>query len=260
MGFVGSGRGGFVRVPRRVGDELVMRTFRWNAPIIIGAGALVLSVFALAPLPLKAGESGAEVTGALEGRQLGLNELKARLDQSDRAAAMQALDLALSELGDGVTLVWRRPERELVGRIKPVSAFRDDQAAFAAMSSTRSRSAPISGRSKALLAGSLTAPGLFGVNGGLDVSSQSGRGCRFGRFGARKQGRSRARRRQKSGSRRSGRARSIPSRKCGSTGADRAVSPPFASAGGDGTKRLSSRRWPQSACGIKPFGPAVAAL
>ena len=103
-----------------------MRTFRWNAPIIIGAGALVLSVFALAPLPLKAGESGAEVTGSLEGRQLGLNELKARLDQSDRAAAMQALELALSELGDGVTLVWRRPERELVGRIKPVSAFRDD--------------------------------------------------------------------------------------------------------------------------------------
>ena len=103
-----------------------MRTFRWNAPIIIGAGALVLAVFALAPLPLKAGESGADVTGSIEGRQLGLNELKARLDQSDRAAAMQALELALSELGDGVTLVWRRPERELVGRIKPVSAFRDD--------------------------------------------------------------------------------------------------------------------------------------
>ena len=104
-----------------------MRTFRWNAPIIIGAGALVLSVFALAPLPLKAGESGADVTGSIEGRQLGLNELKARLDQSHRAAAMQALELALSELGDGVTLVWRLPERELVGRIKPVSAFRDDQ-------------------------------------------------------------------------------------------------------------------------------------
>jgi surface antigen len=67
------------------------------------------------------------VTGALEGRQLGLNELKARLDQSDRAAAMQALDLALSELGDGATLVWQRPERGLMGRIKPVSAFRDDQ-------------------------------------------------------------------------------------------------------------------------------------
>jgi len=104
-----------------------MRTFRWNAPIIIGAGALVLSVFAPAPLPLKAGESGAEVAVASEGQQLGLTELKARLDQSDRVAAVQALDLALSELGDGVTLVWQRPERRLVGRIKPVSAFRDDK-------------------------------------------------------------------------------------------------------------------------------------
>ena len=104
-----------------------MRTFRWNAPIIIGAGALALSLFAPAPLPLKAGESGAERLAASEGQQLGLSELKARLDRSDRAAAMQALELALSELGDGVTLVWRRPERDLVGRIKPVSAFRDDQ-------------------------------------------------------------------------------------------------------------------------------------
>jgi surface antigen len=64
---------------------------------------------------------------AAEGQQLGLNELKARLDRSDRTAAMQALELALSEVGDGVTLVWQRPERSLIGRIKPVSAFRDDK-------------------------------------------------------------------------------------------------------------------------------------
>jgi len=62
-----------------------------------------------------------------EGRQSGLSQLKARLDRSDRVAAVQALELALSELGDGVTLVWQRPERGLVGRVKPVSAFRDDQ-------------------------------------------------------------------------------------------------------------------------------------
>jgi len=104
-----------------------MRTFRWNAPIIIGAGALALSLFAPAPLPLMAGENGADMAAASEGQQLGLSELKARLDQSDRVAAVQALELALSELGDGVTLVWQRPERRLVGRIKPVSAFRDDQ-------------------------------------------------------------------------------------------------------------------------------------
>jgi surface antigen len=69
---------------------------------------------------------GADRPPAAQG-QLGLGELKARLDQSDRLAARQALELALSELGDGVTLVWQRPERKLEGRIKPVSAFRDDR-------------------------------------------------------------------------------------------------------------------------------------
>jgi surface antigen len=64
---------------------------------------------------------------ASESQQLGLGDLKARLDASDRLAAMQALELALSELGDGVTLVWQRAERHLEGRIKPVSAFRDDR-------------------------------------------------------------------------------------------------------------------------------------
>jgi len=67
------------------------------------------------------------VAAASEGQQLGLSELKARLDRSDRVAAVQALELALSELGDGVTLVWQRLERGLVGRIRPVSAFRDDR-------------------------------------------------------------------------------------------------------------------------------------
>jgi len=104
-----------------------MRTFHWNAPIIIGAGALTLLSFAPAPFPLMAGESGADLAVVSEGQQLGLNELKARLDRSDRVAAVQALELALSELGDGVTLIWQRPERGLVGRIKPVSAFRDDK-------------------------------------------------------------------------------------------------------------------------------------
>ena len=121
------GAGVSVEYRVKFGDEWVMRTFRWNAPIIIGAGALALSLFALAPLPLKAGESGAEGLRPLKGQQLGLGELKARLDRSDRVAAVQALKLALSELGDGVTLVWQRPERGLVGRIKPVSAFRDDR-------------------------------------------------------------------------------------------------------------------------------------
>lgn len=103
-----------------------MRTFRWNAPIIMGAGALLVSILAPASPPLKAEERAAQATaGALPAS--GLNELRARLDRSDRQAAYQALALALDELGDGVTLVWRRPARGLVGKIKPVSAFRDDK-------------------------------------------------------------------------------------------------------------------------------------
>jgi surface antigen len=43
----------------------------------------------------------------------------------DRIVALKALELALTELGDGTTLVWQRPGRGLVGRVKPVSAFRD---------------------------------------------------------------------------------------------------------------------------------------
>ncbi len=104
-----------------------MRTFRWNAPIM-GAGALLVSILAPASPPLKAEEMGAPATTtATAPAASGLNELRTRLDQSDRQAAYQALQLALDELGDGVTLVWKRPARGLVGKIKPVSAFRDDK-------------------------------------------------------------------------------------------------------------------------------------
>jgi surface antigen len=113
-----------------------MRTFRGNAPIIIGAGALVLSLFAPASPPLKA-EDGAnvpapQVTAALPEAAtsletpLTLAELRAKLDASDRAVALKALELALTELGDGTTLLWRRPARQLAGAVRPVSAFRDD--------------------------------------------------------------------------------------------------------------------------------------
>ena len=116
-----------------------MRTFQWNAPIM-GAGALVLCVLLPALVPLKAEDRGAhmvlpvyetvptdtvtEPNGSLSGS---LAELKTTLDRSDRAVALKALQMALTELGDGVTLVWRRQASQLTGRVKPVSAFRDTQ-------------------------------------------------------------------------------------------------------------------------------------
>jgi surface antigen len=108
-----------------VGDELVKRTFRWNAPIIIGAGALVLLSLVPAPSPIKPIASGAKAEQASNEGKSSFRQLKAQLDWSDRIAALKALELALSELGDGTTLVWQRRERHLVGRIRPDSPFHD---------------------------------------------------------------------------------------------------------------------------------------
>jgi surface antigen len=89
----------------------------------------VLSVLSPALSPLQAEENGADDVAmmATSHTPQGLTELKSSLDHSDRMVALQALQMALTELGDGVTLVWRRPVSQLVGRIRPVSAFRDDQ-------------------------------------------------------------------------------------------------------------------------------------
>src|SRR5262245_9758345 len=98
-----------------------MRTLRLKAPIIVGVGALLFLVIAPAPPPLKADDWRVVVT-----REASEPTLKTMLDGNDRQAAAQALQFAMNELGDGVTLVWRRPEHALEGRVKPVSAFRDD--------------------------------------------------------------------------------------------------------------------------------------
>jgi hypothetical protein len=111
-----------------------MRTVHRNAPIIIGAGALALLLVASASLSIFAGEppyTGSVVidTESAEstGQPAAFAELRARLDGTDRAVALNALQVALTELGDGATLIWKRPSRELTGVIKPVSAFRDGE-------------------------------------------------------------------------------------------------------------------------------------
>jgi surface antigen len=53
--------------------------------------------------------------------------LRSKLDKSDRDVAFKALEIALTQLGDGATLVWKRPKSGLSGIIKTISAFRDDE-------------------------------------------------------------------------------------------------------------------------------------
>lgn len=55
-----------------------------------------------------------------------IRDLKSSLDHTDHLAALKALQLALDEVGDGSTFVWRRKSNKLKGAIKPTSVFRDD--------------------------------------------------------------------------------------------------------------------------------------
>ncbi|MEC9368070.1 MAG: hypothetical protein VX871_05195 [Pseudomonadota bacterium] len=56
---------------------------------------------------------------------LSLDELRARLDENDRLTVLQALKIALDEVGDGGAFIWHKRHRQLKGVIKPTSAFRD---------------------------------------------------------------------------------------------------------------------------------------
>ncbi len=48
-----------------------------------------------------------------------------RLDTSDRVATLEAVHLALSELGDGSSYVWHRRNGRLSGIISPTASFKD---------------------------------------------------------------------------------------------------------------------------------------
>lgn len=52
-------------------------------------------------------------------------EFKAPLDENDEIAALEALQLALSEVGDGAAYVWQRRNGRLSGYVKPTMSFRD---------------------------------------------------------------------------------------------------------------------------------------
>jgi hypothetical protein len=50
---------------------------------------------------------------------------KASLDASDAEAALKAIHLGLTEVGDGSTFVWHRAHGRLRGTVRPTSSFRD---------------------------------------------------------------------------------------------------------------------------------------
>jgi surface antigen len=54
-----------------------------------------------------------------------LAELKAALDESDAIAALEAVQVALTEVGDGATYIWHRRNGRLSGAVQPTGSFKD---------------------------------------------------------------------------------------------------------------------------------------
>jgi len=50
---------------------------------------------------------------------------KALLDENDEIAALEAVRVALSEVGDGATYVWYRASGRLSGVVQPTGSFKD---------------------------------------------------------------------------------------------------------------------------------------
>jgi hypothetical protein len=53
-----------------------------------------------------------------------LADLQTNLDEGDEIAALEAIRIALSEVGDGATFVWRRGNGRISGVVKPTSSFK----------------------------------------------------------------------------------------------------------------------------------------
>lgn len=52
-------------------------------------------------------------------------EANAHLDENDEIAALEAIRVALSEVGDGGTYVWHRRHGRLSGIVQPTASFKD---------------------------------------------------------------------------------------------------------------------------------------
>jgi hypothetical protein len=118
-----------------------MRISPWHP--LVGLAAL-LAAIALAPPAARAADrqTGLPVVDHLLGvppvvpgfsapqefgtpMQPKVSEIRPLLDARDEAAALEAVQLALTEVGDGSTYVWYRHGGRLSGLVQPTQSFKD---------------------------------------------------------------------------------------------------------------------------------------
>ena len=110
-----------------------MRLSRFFAPrIATCAVSFVLAFAAGGARPLEAAEQGqswtATVTGsapATKAVAADARAIRSALTLDDQAAALEAVQFALDQVGDGATYVWHRKEGDLHGSVHPTASFLD---------------------------------------------------------------------------------------------------------------------------------------
>jgi surface antigen len=58
-------------------------------------------------------------------RSLDLPTLRAPIEAGDHISTLQAIEIALTQAGDGATYVWHRGNGRITGAVRPTSTFRD---------------------------------------------------------------------------------------------------------------------------------------
>jgi hypothetical protein len=107
-----------------------MRLMPWHP--LVGLAA-ILALLTLAPPAVRAEEvkepaaaCGPGDPAARRPIDLGLGlELRPLFDARDEGAALEAVTVALTEVGDGSTYVWYRHGGRLSGLVQPTQTFRD---------------------------------------------------------------------------------------------------------------------------------------
>ena len=115
-----------------------MREYESIAPLFCGIASAVFlaSIVLLGPDIARAQESqpGASTCTCPDGRKPDSQKLWPRpkladarpvLDTGDEVATLEAVHVALSEVGDGSSYVWHRPNGTLSGVVQPTASFKD---------------------------------------------------------------------------------------------------------------------------------------
>lgn len=98
----------------------------------VTAFALVAAIFVSADFAT-AGQPAAPSCTCPPGRNTATNSNfgppKPVLDQNDEDAALESVQLALTEVADGSSYIWHRSHGRLSGIVKPISSFKDTHGA-----------------------------------------------------------------------------------------------------------------------------------